>query len=95
MREVHVLAHVDEVPVVDAGAAHAALVDAEAERADEVEHRRGRGAEARDAAGVRRDLRLDEDDVERRRERLGAEARGGVRAPGHAGRDLSKDVNRP
>src|SRR5262249_51492884 len=35
-REVVVAPHVDEVPVVDAGAAHAVLVDAEAELPDEV-----------------------------------------------------------
>ena len=69
MREIEVPAHVDEVPVVDARSAHTVLVDAEAERADEVERRRRGGTKPGDVAGVRRDLGLDEDDVERAAER--------------------------
>ena len=82
MGEVEVPPHVDEVPVVDAGPAHTVLVDPEAERPDEVE-RRGRGrAEPGDVARVGRDLGLDEDDVERPRERGGAEPRCGVGGSG-------------
>ena len=77
MLEVDVLSNVDEVPVVDTGAPHAVLVDAKPERPDQVERRRGRGAQARDVARVRGDLRLDEDDVEGDAERLRAEPRGG------------------
>ena len=83
MGEVHVLTNVDEVPVIHAGAAHGVLVDPEAEPPDEVERRARRGAEARDVSGVRRDLRFDEDHVERRRERRRAEPRGVVRRAGH------------
>src|ERR1019366_2757146 len=74
--EVDVLADVHEVPVVDPGTAHAVVVDAETQRADEV-HGGGRGgAEAGDVARVGRDLRLDEDHVERCPEGPGAEAWG-------------------
>ena len=79
MGEVHVLADVDEVPVVDPRPPNAMLVDPEAERPDEVEHGPGRGAEAGDVPRVRRNLRLDENDVERGAEGRRAEARGGVR----------------
>ena len=85
VREVHVLAHVDEVPVVDPGPPHALLVDPEAERPDEVEHGPRRGAQAGDVPRVRRDLRLHEDDVEGRRQGRGAKAGRGVRRSRHRG----------
>ena len=72
MREIEVPAHVDEVPVVDAGPAHTVLVDPEAERPDEVERRGGGRAEPGNVARVGRDLGLDEHDVERASERSGA-----------------------
>jgi hypothetical protein len=53
------------VPVVESGALELAIVDSKAERLDEVERAARRGAEARDVPRVRRDLGLDEDDVQR------------------------------
>jgi hypothetical protein len=42
------------------------LVDSKPERSDKVKGRRRRSAQAGDVAGVGRDLRLNENDVERR-----------------------------
>jgi len=53
--ESHVLLELDEVPVVEAGAANRVLVDAKAEVADQVERARRRRGEATDVAGVLRD----------------------------------------
>ncbi len=64
---------VDEVPVVDPGAAYGLLIDTKPEAPDEVQGRGRGGAEARDVAGVLRNLGLDEHDVEGRREGGGAE----------------------
>jgi hypothetical protein len=69
MSEVEMAADVDEVPVIDARSAHTVLVDTETERTHEVERRCGSGAEPGDVAGVGRDLRLDQNDVERTYER--------------------------
>ena len=84
--EVHVLPHVDQVPVVHAGTPHAVLVDPEAELPDEMKHRGGRRAEPGDVPRVRRNLRLHEHHVEGFPERRGAESRGGVGSP--AARDV-------
>ena len=61
--EVAVAVQLDLRPVVEAGAAHGAVVEAEARHADDVQRRAGRGAQARDVAGVRRYLRLEERDA--------------------------------
>jgi hypothetical protein len=58
------------------------LVDSKPERSDKVKGRGRRSAQAGDVARVGGDLRLDENDVERRDERFGAKARG--RLGGHA-----------
>jgi hypothetical protein len=47
-------------PVVEPGATHGAVVESEARHADDVQRRARRRAEARDVAGVRRNLWLDE-----------------------------------
>ena len=84
LREIHVLPDVDQVPIVDARAAHALLVDAEAERPHQVE-RRGRGrTEPRDVASVGRYFGLYEHDVKRDAEGLRAEARGLGGRSGHS-----------
>ena len=68
LREVDVLANVDEVPVVDARAPHAVLVDLESQSAYEVEAASRVAAPSRgDIAGIRRDFRLHEHEVERPR----------------------------
>src|ERR1017187_6114105 len=77
MLEIHMPPDVHEVPVVDPRTADAVLVDAEAQRPDEVKGRGRCGAKARDIARVRRDLGLHEHDVERQREGLRPKARGG------------------
>src|SRR5262249_16947251 len=53
-----------ELVVVEPGALEAAVVHGKAERLDEVEPTAGVRREPDDVAGIRRDLRLDEDDVE-------------------------------
>ena len=53
-------------PVVEPGAAEPLLVEGEPERPDEVERRTRDGAGPRDVAGVRRDLRRHEDELEGR-----------------------------
>ena len=63
-RRVHDDAH--GVPVVEPGALEGAVVDAEAQRLDQMQRAAGRGAQPRDVAGVGRNLRFDEHDVERR-----------------------------
>jgi hypothetical protein len=50
-------------PVVEPGTAQGTVVDAEAEAADEVKRRPGGSAEARDVAGVWRNLGFPERDV--------------------------------
>ncbi len=71
--EGRVLLELDEVPVVEAGAANGALVGAEAEAPDQVERALRRRGEAADVAGVLRDLRLHQDDPEGRIDPRGAE----------------------
>lgn len=82
MGEIEVLMEVDEVPVVNAGAPDAVLVDAEAEAPDEVEAALGGRGEARDVPGVLGDLGIHEDDVKRALERGSPEA--GSVVLGHA-----------
>ena len=69
--------YADQVPVVETGAAYGVLVDAKTEASDQVKRRAGRGAEARDVAGVRGDFRFDEGDVKGRLRGRSAQA-GGV-----------------
>lgn len=85
--QVEVLMHVDEVPVVYAGASNRFFVDAKPEAPDQVERRARGGTEAGDAARVLRDLRGKEGDVKRPGERGDAEPRGfGI---GHGEEQLS------
>ena len=51
-------------PVIQTGALQVAVVDGEAERVHQVEHRVRCPAEAGDGTGVGRDLGFDEDDVQ-------------------------------
>ena len=57
---------VELVPVIHAGATELGVVDLEAQRVDEVEHATRHGAHAAHVARVRRDLRAEQDEVERR-----------------------------
>jgi hypothetical protein len=66
--------HVDQVPVVQPGTSHGSFVDAEPQRADQVERRSGGSTQARNVAGVLRDFGLDENNAERGPERMGAKA---------------------
>ena len=54
------------VPIVEAGPLERAIVDRETEWFDQVQRAAGRGAQTRDVAGIGRDLRFDEHDVQRR-----------------------------
>src|SRR5580765_3296522 len=63
-RPVLVSLHRSELVVVEAGAPEAAVVHRKAQRFDEVEPAAGVRREPDDVAGVGRDLRLHEDDVE-------------------------------
>jgi hypothetical protein len=81
--EVDVPANVDEVPVVDPGPAHAVFVDAKAERPDEVQRGRRRGAKTRDVPGVGGNFGLHEDDVKGHGKRPGSQA--GRRSLRHGG----------
>lgn len=56
--------NLDLAPVIEAGAAHGLIVSAEAQLPDEVQRREGRGAKAGDVAGVGRDFRLDQGDMQ-------------------------------
>ena len=65
------LCHGRHLVVIESGAAHPRVVDGETERVHEVQRGTDVGAHADHVAGVRRDLRLIEDDVEHRRENSG------------------------
>lgn len=83
--------HLDGIPVVEPGAAELGVGDFESQRFDKMETGAGGGAEAGDVAGVGRDFRVDEDDVERDRRPAEVEfsfARVGV-FHGEKDRDLS------
>jgi len=80
--EIEVLVEVDQMPVVDAGAPDAVLVDAEAEPPDEVQPALGGRGEARDVPRVLGDLGLHKDNMKRARERGRPEA--GSLILGHA-----------
>lgn len=82
VREVGVLANVDEVPIIDARSPDGFLVDAKPQPADEVQGRGGGRAEARDAARVLGNFRLKKPHVKGHHGRGNAEAR--VRIVGHA-----------
>ena len=81
-----VLAHVDQWPIVQSGAANGLLVNRESEGMDQVQDA-GRGsAESGNVTRVRRNFRLDENDVERFLEDWRAQASGIARrrmAHGH------------
>jgi len=68
-------AGVREFAVIQPGAAHRTLVEAEPQRLDEVQPRARVGAEPDDVAGVGRDLGFVQDDVQHRR-RIVARATG-------------------
>jgi hypothetical protein len=61
--------HLRELVVVQTGAAQFRVVQREAQRLDQVQSAAGIGAEPDDIAGVRRNLRLVEDDLEHGRDR--------------------------
>jgi hypothetical protein len=54
----------DMLPIVHSGSFHSSVVEPEAEGFDQVENRTCGGAEARDGAGVGRDFRFHQDDLE-------------------------------
>ena len=58
------LVQLDQMPVVETGSAHRVFVDAKAERTDQVQGAAGRRAQASHIAGIRRDLRFDQQHVE-------------------------------
>jgi hypothetical protein len=55
---------VNFLPVIESGPFQGAIVDGEPERLNQMQSRPGGEAEPADVAGIRRDFRLDEDDVE-------------------------------
>jgi hypothetical protein len=55
---------VDLFPIIETGAFECPIVDRESEWLDQVERRTGGEAKPADVAGIGRNLRLDEDDVE-------------------------------
>ena len=63
-RPVCVDGHVGQVAVVQSGTLELLVLEVEAERLDQVQAGAGIRREADDVAGVGRDLRMDEDDVE-------------------------------
>ena len=63
---VGVMADVEFVPVVHPCAAELGVVDLEAQRMHQVKHAARHGAHAPDVASVRRDLRAEQDEMERR-----------------------------
>lgn len=68
--ETGVTMELDGVPVVEAGAAEGALINAEAERANQVQGAIRGGAQAGDVAGVGRDFRFVKRDVQHGGSRL-------------------------
>ena len=52
------------LPVIHPGPFQGPVVEAESERLDQMQHRIRRGAETRDGAGIRRNLRLDQNDLQ-------------------------------
>ena len=58
--------HPHRMPVVEAGALERAIVDAKAQRLDQVQRAAGSRAQARDVAGVGGDPGLDQDEMQRR-----------------------------
>jgi len=63
-----VLHDLDQVPVVEARAAHCVLVDTEAELSDQMQGAQRSRTKPRDIAGIGRYFRLYQDDVERTRD---------------------------
>ena len=61
-----VVADVEFVPVIHARATQLGVVDLETQRVDEMEHATRHSAHAAHVAGIRRDLRAEQDEVERR-----------------------------
>ena len=62
--QIFVHADIEQVPVVQTGALHAPVVELKAERFDQMQHTARRRTGARDVAGVLRDLRLDQNDID-------------------------------
>ena len=60
------MADVEFVPVIHTGATQLGIVDFEAQRMDEVQHATRHGAHTAYVTGVRRNLRAEQDQVERR-----------------------------
>src|ERR1700719_973126 len=58
--------HVERVQVIEPRALELAIVERKAERLDQMQRATGRRAEPGDVPGVRRNLRLDQHDVQRR-----------------------------
>src|SRR5262249_54144147 len=81
--QVEVPSHLDEVPVVDPSSANRPLVDAETERADQVQCALGGGAKARKTPGIGWYFRFDEHNVEPRLDRPKSQA--GRVIAGHGG----------
>lgn len=61
--EAVILLHPGQLVIIEPGAARPRTVQLEAERMDQVQRSAGIGCQTNDVAGVRRDLRLKEDDV--------------------------------
>jgi hypothetical protein len=61
--EIPVFMDAREFGVVQARAAQSPILKAKSERVHEVQRRAGVGAQADDVAGIRRDLRLEQNDV--------------------------------
>ena len=59
-----VITDIEQVPVIQAGALQVLVIHPEAQRLDQVQHRAGDRAGARDIARVLRDLGLDQNDME-------------------------------
>jgi len=57
----------DRIPVVEAGASQVLVIDGKAELADQVQPGAGRRAQPGNVAGVGRDLRFDQDNMQVRR----------------------------
>jgi hypothetical protein len=67
-----VLVDLDQVPIVEAGAANRVLVDPKTELADQVQRTQGGGAKPRNIAGVGGNFGLHQHDVKRTRHRARA-----------------------
>ena len=62
--QIFIHTHIEQMPVVQTGTLHALIVDSKAERLDQMQHTTCRRTGAGNVAGVLRDLRLDQNNVE-------------------------------